>query len=199
MNSLLSRNLSTTESQAQSPFTGTPQKECHFFKLPRELRDRIYELVVPNGKHIIVEKPYCTVIDRDERIFDRREERFEWNEVAPLLLTCKQTRSETVQMFYGTNEFVLSDEHPVHWLRARMLDSRKHLRILHIEMHKLLRELDLHRTRNGLKRLSPTERGATERRVLRKVESEVKRLEFREDLELEEMTYFEFMELLGIM
>lgn len=71
------------------------------FKLPRELRDKIYEYAVysnDNGR--------CVVTRKD----GIRE--------PPLLLTCKTIREEAIEVFYGVNNFyiVILAFHPAAWV-----------------------------------------------------------------------------------
>ncbi|KAK5692980.1 hypothetical protein LTR97_010456 [Elasticomyces elasticus] len=65
-----------------------PTQNCLFFKLPAELRNRVYE-------HVLLFK-------HEEFILAKRQP------PPPILRTCSQIRSEGSIMYYGSNVFVIS-------------------------------------------------------------------------------------------
>ncbi|KAK5731479.1 hypothetical protein LTR17_011367 [Elasticomyces elasticus] len=86
-----------------------PTQDCLFFKLPAELRNRIYE-------------------HHEEFILAKRQP------PPPILRTCRQIRSEGSIMYYGSNDFVISraERRCLPWLLSRPADIIKHLGTLQL-------------------------------------------------------------------
>jgi hypothetical protein len=70
-----------------------PNSPNLLFKLPPELRNRIYELVLPRRPPL-------------QPVYYYAEARLQWKE-PPLIRTSKQIRHEALPMFYAVNEFTL--------------------------------------------------------------------------------------------
>lgn len=70
--------------------------KCHLLALPGELRNKIYELVIPSGEIIDARSSSWTTTDRTTtRIILIRE--------PPMLQSCRQIRAKALAFFYGSN------------------------------------------------------------------------------------------------
>ncbi|KJX92692.1 hypothetical protein TI39_contig5831g00006 [Zymoseptoria brevis] len=78
---------------------------CGFGKLSAELRNRIYDQVLPDDDEIEV---YSANLSKPSEDYQ-----------PPITQVCREMRAETLPMFYGRNQFVLplttEDEHGTHW------------------------------------------------------------------------------------
>jgi len=82
-------------SNASLTATTSPQSDCLLFKLPAELRNKIYELAL----HV--------QSSTEAAIITRRPRNPKSPTVLGLLQTCKQINSEAAGIFYSTNELML--------------------------------------------------------------------------------------------
>ncbi|KAK5716050.1 hypothetical protein LTR15_009875 [Elasticomyces elasticus] len=91
-----------------------PTQNCLFFKLPAELRNRVYE-------HVLLFK-------HEEFILAKRQP------PPPILRTCSQIRSEGSIMYYGSNVFVISkaERRCMPWLLSRPAEIIQHLGTLQL-------------------------------------------------------------------
>ena len=103
----------------------------HFFSLPGELRNRIYQLVLP----------MCT--EHINPHFQNPTNPYRPRQPA-LLQVCKHLRGATAPLFYGNNKFDYNfSEHPydreafdsvAHWLRCLRGVPLKHIRVLRFSL-----------------------------------------------------------------
>lgn len=101
---------------AVSPIpTPTQLPTCLIFKLPAELRNRIYE-------HVLVNK------SREEHVLTKRQP------PPPVLRTCQQIRLEGSSMYYSQNRLYTYYAEPVTlpWLLSRPVGVLKHLKMLRL-------------------------------------------------------------------
>ena len=77
---------------------------CRLLELPPELRNRIYELVLP--------------INRDILVHER------WHVALNLLATCRQTRSEGSSIYFGRNTFHVDYSECIQWLKHLDIQAR---------------------------------------------------------------------------
>jgi hypothetical protein len=102
-----------TQSQSQSSHPDSSSVDtCHFFRLPREIRDAIYELCVVPGI-IFIKRP-----DPFPHLhgFDMRDDsqRPQTKAQCQLFLVNTKLRSEALEVFVSMNQFVLSAcTHPI--------------------------------------------------------------------------------------
>lgn len=92
--------------------------ESLFGKLPPELRNRIFHIVLSRPSRVYI--PIESYLDDHYDLNDYVHERDALN----LAATCKQIRSECLPVFFAVNEFVLSSN-SLDWLSPPSRDSRR--------------------------------------------------------------------------
>ena len=97
-----SATANTTSQQSTSPL----------FRLPAELRNRIYELVLKETPHFFVRCACCVPSDHNAT-------------QSPLTSTCRAIRSETLGIFYGNDFCLVRKLHAEAWLLAIGSANRK--------------------------------------------------------------------------
>jgi hypothetical protein len=104
---------------------------CHFFRLPREIRNAIYELCVVPGK-VFISRPDHIPFLRDLDMRYTKGRRGTESVASQLFLINKEIRSEALEVFLSMNQFVLSapiierhSTHP-HRLTSRIPGHRDH-------------------------------------------------------------------------
>ena len=112
------------------------EQRCYFFKLPRELRDYIYEEVLIH-KSVLELYPSGDPVEKiDEwELTDRSWALFRPSEPS-LVRTCRQIREEALPSFYGANIFRDTTYHPcclrfLRWLTPATRMMLKQVRISH--------------------------------------------------------------------
>jgi hypothetical protein len=115
---------------------------CHFFRLPREIRNAVYELCVVPGKVFISRPDYIPFLrDLDMRYTKGRRgtESF----ASQLFLVNTEIRSEALEVFLSMNQFVLStpiveqhSTHP-HPITSRIPGHQDHPLLLTRHLHSL--------------------------------------------------------------
>jgi len=96
------RTISNTQQSAASVFL---QRSCSFLKLPRELRNEIYSLLLPSYTTLNFAAP--TWYDNAAgRFFDIRFDMSQY--YLTVLALCRQIRAEANALLYGTNHFKFS-------------------------------------------------------------------------------------------
>jgi hypothetical protein len=101
-----------TQTQTQTSHSDSSSIEtCHFFRLPREIRDAIYELcVVPGIIFIKRPNPFPHLLGLDMRDSQRLQTKAQ----CQLFLVNKKLRSEALEVFVSMNQFVISAcTHPI--------------------------------------------------------------------------------------
>jgi hypothetical protein len=94
----------------QTPHSGPT---CHFFRLPRETRNVIYELCVVPGKVFISRPGYIPYLrDLDMRYTERRRDTEPVE--TQLLLISREIRLEALEVFLSMNQFVISTPNVEH-------------------------------------------------------------------------------------
>lgn len=82
-----------------------PQRPCLFFKLPRELRDEIYTLLVPSFTTLDFAEPtWAANVAR--RFYDIQYDMSSY--CLTVLAVCQRMRAEANALLYGTNHFEFS-------------------------------------------------------------------------------------------
>jgi hypothetical protein len=93
----------------------TPHSDptCHFFRLPREIRNAIYELCVVPGTIFISRPGYIPYLrDLDMRYTDRRRDTEPVE--TQLFLISREIRLEALEVFLSMNQFVISTPNAEH-------------------------------------------------------------------------------------
>ena len=97
-----------------------------FSRLPAELRNVIWELVVLRDKRVV---RFCSDLKEDEAVVDSAEQ-------PALTRTCSAIRNETIPMFYTMNNFFVRDIRSTRkWLGTLSKHNRERVDRVYISYH----------------------------------------------------------------
>jgi hypothetical protein len=108
----------------------TMTADCHLLKLPSELRNQIYELVLV-ATHDIDANTWCAT-RRFKSYYTRATIKYSMEPA--LLATCKQIRGEGLPIFYGQNTFFAKRGNAAWWNFLRHIGPTKRAMVENLKL-----------------------------------------------------------------